>query len=332
MTTNGTGWTRRRFGAAMLLLAAGSRAGAEGSALSPALLPAPLPVQTEDFDWVDAIREREVPVRLYWPQGAAAVAKVPLVVFSHGLGGSRWGYSYLGSFWASQGYASLHVQHVGSDRSLWGGNRLTLVWRLQAAAQESEAIHRVHDMRFALDSLLAGPHGAQIDQRRIVAAGHSYGANTTLLLAGARISRNGAPVDHRDPRFSAAVVMSAPPFYGEGDPVRILRPVQVPTLHVTATEDTITIPGYGSDVSDRLATFDAVGSVRKTLAMFEGGSHSIFTDRGHTGGAELNPQVKEATRELSLAFFSSIYDGDASGLERWGERWRPIVARYLTLG
>jgi predicted dienelactone hydrolase len=69
-----------------------------------------------EFDWVDAARSRAVPVRLYWPHAATPGAKVPLVLFSHGIGGSRRGYSYLGQHWATHGYASLHVQHVGSDR------------------------------------------------------------------------------------------------------------------------------------------------------------------------------------------------------------------------
>ena len=75
-----------------------------------------------DFEWTDPARQRPVPVRLYLPQSADAQRPVPLVVFSHGIGGSRQGYRYLGSHWASQGYASLHLQHVGSDRQLWFGN------------------------------------------------------------------------------------------------------------------------------------------------------------------------------------------------------------------
>ena len=42
---------------------------------------------------------------------------VPLVVFSHGIGGSRLGYTWLGRNFARHGIASLHLQHVGSDRS-----------------------------------------------------------------------------------------------------------------------------------------------------------------------------------------------------------------------
>ncbi|MFN7781840.1 MAG: alpha/beta hydrolase family protein, partial [Lysobacterales bacterium] len=315
-----------------LLRVAVASVGAAALGLSAGLRPtsAQEAVETFDLDWHDAARDRAVPVRLYLPRVAESGTRLPLVVFSHGIGGSRSGYSYLGAHWAAQGCASLHLQHVGSDRSLWGdGSPFALVGRLQGAAQASEAIARVHDLRFALDTLLADALGARIDARRIVAAGHSYGANTTLLAAGARIERGGHSIDLREPRLRAAIVISAPPFYGEASPRRILEPIRIPSLHVTATEDVIRIPGYYSGAEDRLAVFDAIGGPRKTLAVFAGGSHSMFTDRPGTGGVELNAQVKTATRELTGAFLRSVLDDDDSGLLAWPQRHASIVARFV---
>jgi dienelactone hydrolase len=290
----------------------------------------PSPFEVLEFDWADAQRQRPVPVRLYWPNAVSPSARVPLVVFSHGIGGSRRGYRYLGEHWSAHGIASLHLQHVGSDRNLWLGNPFGLIGRLQDAAQDSEAIERPRDLAFALDTLLASPLGERIDTRRIVAAGHSYGANTTLLAAGARVHRNGREIDLRDERLSAAVVLSAPPFYGEAELARILAPVTVPTLHVTATGDIIRIPGYYSGADDRVAVFDAVGSRHKALAMFDGGSHSMFTDRAGTGGNELNPRVKAATKELSLAFLNGLFGrAEAPPLAQWAERHKPILARFV---
>lgn len=293
---------------------------------------APAAFEQRDLDWVDSSRQRQVPVRLYWPTQLQAGQRVPLIVFSHGIGGSRRGYSYLGAYWSSQGYASLHVQHVGSDRELWFGNPLTLVGRLQTAAQEGEALHRVADVRFALDQVLRSEWGARIDADRIVAAGHSYGANTTLLLAGAQVAREGHALALREPRIKAAIIISAPPFYGERDVPAILRAIEIPTLHITSTEDVIRIPGYYSGAEDRVQVFEATGSRTKALAVFEGGSHSMFTDRGGTGGALLNPRVKAATKDLTLAFLSSVLDGHDDGLQGWAERYRGILARWLAPG
>lgn len=283
-----------------------------------------------DMDWTDARRDRRVPVRLYLPHGESVAGPLPLVVFSHGIGGSRGNYSYLGRHWASHGMASLHVQHVGSDYALWGGNPLAVVNRLRQAASEGEAMQRVHDVRIALDHLLGTDGlvpGLDIDTRRIVAAGHSYGANTTLLAIGARVQRNGQWRSFRDERISAAIILSAPPFYGEPDLAAILSPVTVPTLHVTTTDDIIRIPGMYSGVEDRVAVFDAMPDHGKALVMYQGGSHSIFTDRSGPGGPQLNQQIKAATRELSLAFVEQAFGKDSAALQRWDRSWRPLVAR-----
>ncbi|GAA4418628.1 hypothetical protein [Acidovorax lacteus] len=299
-----------------------------------------------EADWHDATRARDVPVRLYLPQRAAAVSypptavlqagtgALPLVVFSHGIGGSRRGYRYLGQHWAQQGFASLHVQHVGSDQRLWrAGSLWSLPERLQTAAQTAEALDRAYDVRFALDTLLTSAWAAVVDASRMAVAGHSYGANTALLLTGARVERPGQPSDLRDPRLRGAVLISAPPLYGEADPQRILSPVQVPTLHITATDDVIRVPGYYSPAADRVAVYEQVGSPHKTLAVFSGGSHSMFTDRLRTGGAALNPRVKQATQALTTAFLDGLLrQGKPPALQDWAHQHAPLLARFEQQG
>lgn len=284
-----------------------------------------------DLDWVDNTRGRAVPARLYWPKQEGA-KNVPLIVFSHGLGGSKNGYSYLGSFWASQGYASLHVQHIGSDRSLWRGNVFALVPRLQGAAQDTEAIERVRDLHFALDNILSSRYGGRVAKDRLIAAGHSYGANTVMLAVGAKVERGGKVIQLRDERFRAAIMISAPMFYGETNLEPILKNVQVPTLHITCTEDTISIPGYESPASDRIKVFEAMGGSLKILTVFAGGSHSVFTDRSMTGGFALNPQIKEATKTLSLAFLKNVFDGTDEATILWTKEYHALVAQYVTVG
>ena len=286
---------------------------------------------TQVFDWNDTARNRAVPAKLYLPVGPLKTGAVPLVVFSHGIGGSKDGYSYLGRYFAAHGYASLHVQHVGSDRQIWRGNPLAIVSRLADAAQESEALNRVKDVKFALDYLLTEPVGNVINAQRLVAAGHSYGANTTMLLAGAKVDMNGATVFAKDPRFTAAILISAPPFYGLGDPQKIVSGIDVPTLHITATADDIQIPGYNSGVADRLALYQATGTTSqaaKVLAVFKDGSHSIFTDRMGTGGVALNPKVKVATRQLAVAFLNWLQAKDAGSLEQWSGQNAGLLARF----
>ncbi|MGL6349868.1 MAG: alpha/beta hydrolase family protein, partial [Aeromonas sp.] len=254
-------------------------------------------VQVVDFEWQDTERNREVPVRLYWPEGAAdAKGKIPLVVFSHGLGGSRMGYSYLGRHWAAQGFASLHVQHVGSDRSVWGGSIFERYTKLRSATSDDSAFARAKDVSFAITALLNLPEYAQhIDNGAVAVAGHSYGANTALLLAGAKVQYQRKTVSLGDPRVKAAIILSAPPLHGQGDMNPILAGIAIPTMHLTGTEDTINVPGYNSGLEDRVEVFDAVGNKAKLLAVFTGGTHSVFTDWGGRAGAELTKNVKDAT-------------------------------------
>ncbi|WP_342149000.1 acetylhydrolase [Methylorubrum sp. SB2] len=318
------GLSRRRFGAVLTGVFA---TGLAARATRPAQA-APEDVRIADLDWVDTRRARRVPARLYWPSPGAPAAPVPLIVFSHGLGQSRTGYSHLGRRWAANGYASLHVQHVGSDGSVWAGNPFELLDRVNGAADEREALARAADVSFALDRILGGESAFApfIDRQRLVAAGHSYGANTTLIVGGARVVRDGRTLERRDPRFKAGIVISAPPFYGERDLHAVLAAITVPTFHVTATEDVIALPGRRSPVQDRLDVYAAVGTTRKALAVFQGGSHSIFTDRALTGGAALNPQVKRATADGTLAFLDLAFRGDPGPLASWSETWQPILA------
>lgn len=367
-------------------------AGATLQATEPLAIPAQAAVENEadlpfhiiDFEWFDAQRQRPVPVRLYWPKPDAhpQAKSVPLVAFSHGLGGSRMGYSHLGRYWASQGYASLHIQHIGSDRQLWTGNVFSTLSKLQNAADASEAMQRVADVRFAVDQLLAinqgqavasesisrsaavapvnastpasgnaadsqaqrGPrwvpatltaapdiaqllHSRPLNHQRFVLAGHSYGANTAMLLAGARVERDGKVMDFRDPRFQAAILLSAPPFYGEDDFSAILRSVQIPTLHVTTVDDVIRVPGYHSTPDDRIKVFEATGSPVKVLAVFDNGTHSVFTDRRMTGSNAM--AVKQATQQLSTAFLRKVFDGDDRPLTGWPGQFKALLARFV---
>jgi predicted dienelactone hydrolase len=301
---------------------------------------------------MDSSRNRPVPIRLYMPGDARIDRPVPLILFSHGMGGSRSGYQYLATHWARQGIASLHPQHVGSDNSLWRGNPLDLVQRLQHAAREEEAVDRVRDLRFVTDQILASEWRPLIDAGRIAAAGHSYGASTAMLASGARVrDRELRQTDLRDERIRAAILISAPPFVGQGSLEDILGQVRIPTLHITSINDTIRIPGYTSTVEDRISIFQAMGGMQKTLAVFNTGGHSIFTDRITSSGPETSTRIKSATRELATTFLRDalVHAGTVAGettqtarrvdntvsdtqgeLAQWLLRHQDIIERFVT--
>ena len=300
-----------------------SAAPAAATATATATLPEPdataAPVRSLDFEWRDALRDRVVPVRLYLPDTGAATpaapAPLPLVVFSHGLGGSRAGYSHLGRHWAARGIASLHLQHAGSDRAVWtDGSAFGLPERLRSAASTANAVARARDVSFALDRLLGEPAlAARIDPERIAVAGHSYGANTALLVAGARFEREDGPGTLRDARVRAVVLMSAPPFPARFDPRDVLAGITIPALHLTTVDDVISVPGFRSVAQDRIALYDAMAARPKWLAVFAFGTHGVFTDRGADAGSQA---IKRATRDLSTAFLRTVLNARPGALER----------------
>jgi predicted dienelactone hydrolase len=91
-----------------------------------------------DLTLHDAARHRDIPLRVYLP-GQSRPA--PLILFSHGLGGSRAGSKFLGEHWAARGYVAVFLQHPGSDDSVWKeeplGNRLAALRQAAKAVSKN---------------------------------------------------------------------------------------------------------------------------------------------------------------------------------------------------
>jgi predicted dienelactone hydrolase len=226
-----------------------------------------------DLDWHDAQRSRDVPVRVHLPESRAPA---PVILFSHGLGGSREGYAFLGEHWARAGFLVVHLQHRGSDNQVWRGVR-DREKSLRAAASLQNAIDRAHDVTFAIDQLTAltrtqtGPLAGRADLARIGMGGHSFGANTTLLVAG----MGTEAASFADPRIQAALVMSPP--VNRRDP-RPYEAIRVPFLLLTGTADTSIIAD--TKPSDRRYPFDSATRADRALVIFQDADHMVFAGRG----------------------------------------------------
>ncbi len=243
------------------------------------------PYEVAVFDEVfrDASREREILVRVYRPAGAPGAR--PVVVFSHGLGGSREGYAYLGRHWASHGFVCVHPQHAGSDVGVWQGGDASVLASLRAAAAlPQNAADRPRDVAFVLDRLeqwnrTAGHTlEATLDFARVGVAGHSFGAHTTLVCAGAKMmGPDGAFLQLREPRMKAGLALS-PTVAKQRDRLdEIYGGVGAPLLHMTCTGDES--PIGGTSARERRLPFDHIRAPGQVLVILEGGSHMAFGDR-----------------------------------------------------
>lgn len=90
--------------------------------------------------------DRQVPCKIYIPSGIRQ--PTPVILFSHGLGGTNGGADYLGRHWAARGYVTVFLQHPGSDAGLWQGkDPKTAVKSLKEAANWKNHLLRVEDVK-----------------------------------------------------------------------------------------------------------------------------------------------------------------------------------------
>ncbi|NML35052.1 alpha/beta hydrolase family protein [Paraburkholderia antibiotica] len=107
---------------------------------------------------------------------SAAHAKYPLLLLSHGTGGSADSLDWLAASLAAQGYIVAGVNHPGNNA-------------LEPLTRDGFMLwwERATDVSEVLDGMLADPRlGPHVDATRIGALGFSLGGYTVLELAGAR--------------------------------------------------------------------------------------------------------------------------------------------------
>ncbi|HEX7833070.1 MAG TPA: acetylxylan esterase, partial [Thermoanaerobaculia bacterium] len=128
----------------------------------------------------DDKRQRDVPVKFYAP--ANATSRLPVVVFSHGIGENRDSYAYLGRALANAGFLAIHITHAGTDRAVLERGYRHLY---RAVKQKENWVARPLDVSFVLDRIASR---SDVDMDRIAIAGHSAGAFTAFAIAGLRMS------------------------------------------------------------------------------------------------------------------------------------------------
>jgi predicted dienelactone hydrolase len=279
----------------------------------PLALAASRKVETLDCTVTDTKRGRDIPLRIYLPAGKAAA---PVVLFSHGLGGSRKNNPYLGEHWAARGYVVVFLQHAGSDEAEWIG--LPPAERMNAlkkAANLKNTLLRLRDVPAVLDQLERwnqssdSPLAGRMDLKRIGMSGHSFGAVTTQGVSGQRTALGGA--FFTDPRIKAALAMSPGGPRKGSDPQQVFGGVTIPWLLMTGTKDVS--PVGDMDVASRLAVFPALPPGGKYELVLDGAEHSAFGDRALPGDKEQrNPNHHRAILALSTAFWDAWLREDAA--------------------
>ena len=267
-------------------------------------------VEFQDVDWLDSSRDRHVLARIYYP--ARGSEPLPVILVSHGLGGSRVGYAYLGRYWADRGYVAVHLQHKGSDTAVWQGAASPMVSMREAAQDIQNMIQRPRDVSFAIDRLREvnqseGPLRGRLDLGRIGVAGHSMGAQTALLIAGQVLPLpDGRELTFTDARVKAIVAMSPPVRRSKDHPElfeKIYGSIRVPCLHFTGTRDESPIGLTAA--RDRRVPFDHIRQADQYLVIFQDGDHMVFADRRRSHHSHSNVEaVHELVCQATTAFWN----------------------------
>ena len=263
------------------------------------------------FEPTDDKRNRVVPVKIYI---APSEKLSPIILFSHGLGGSREASAFLGKYWAKHGYVAVFMQHAGSDsevmKSSQRGGRLGA---LKSAMSRQASTDRFGDVTFVIDQLELWnsssdhPLGGKLDLEKIGMSGHSFGAITTQGLMGQKFA---LPRSHADPRLDAFFAMSPSP--GQGlTPSQAFGHIKSPALMMTGSEDMIKLTPHLTP-EKRSQVYGGLPAGDKYQLFLEGATHFAFSD----GKRQKIPHHHPAIQVISTRFWDAYLKGDQSA-KKW---------------
>jgi dienelactone hydrolase len=199
--------------------------------------------------------------KIYWNEAhrnaAARKGRFPLVIFSHGNGGSRNQNTFWCDYLASHGYIIVSADHTGNARWTIVNGKPVL---FQASERNNSAKDRPRDVSFLLDQMIRWDKGAdkrfagRIDTDHAAVTGMSFGSYTAHWAAD------------QDGRFKAVIAMSgAPPSHTN---------LTVPSLRMLGTEDRTLGVGGNAAIRDNHAKHTGASF----LLELKNGGHYSFTD------------------------------------------------------
>lgn len=222
-----------------------------------------------------------------------------IAILSHGAGGSENGLAYLALFLQAQGWLVLVPGHAGSGREALRKHMPGLDIRTGLAGLITDA----DAYRGRFSDIDAARRWAQVrcPDRFSAIIGHSMGAATVMLLAGAR---NRLGLDERI-GFDAYVAMS-PQGVGSIFPADAWQDIKAPVYALTGTGDR----ELNAPWTSRLQAYRSMPPGCKWQGIVDGADHRAFGRGGTPGQAAL------ITGSV-LAFLHAAMAGDCRKPPHW---------------
>jgi predicted dienelactone hydrolase len=173
-----------------------------------------------------------------------AATALPLIVLSHGNGGTPWAYRDIAKHLARSGYVVALPEHIGNSRT--DNSREKTAANLE---------NRPRHVSLAIDAAFADPViGPQLLKGHVGMIGHSIGAYTALAVARGRPWAASHETPDRQPRsvnvqpdsrVSALVLLMPATFWFIADS---LKEVKIPILIRTGSRDAITPSSHAETI------------------------------------------------------------------------------------
>jgi len=282
------------------------------------LRPGPYKVsEVGDIVLHDARRDKDLHVRLFYPE---ASGRYPVIVFSHGAGGSQNCCEELTQHWATYGYVVLQPTHEDSavQRRDAGEENVRFMQAVRDALKDPGLWEsRPRDVSFVLDSLKqlekrVPPLAGKMDEGHIGVGGHSMGSFTTEAIAGALVDlpgKNGA--NFADSRVKAALCLSpqGPGQFGLSE--LSFRTMRLPFLGVTGSLDSL---GPLANAAWHKQPFALSPMGDKYHVFIQGANHMSFiaAQTLQPGKAQQAESILAYTNSAALAFWDAYLKNDAS--------------------
>ncbi|WP_373501079.1 alpha/beta hydrolase family protein [Desulfococcus sp.] len=273
---------------------------------------------------IDAASGRKVPVKAFVPVEGGPF---PVVIVSHGAGGN-WDANFAQArHLSSHGYAVFAVEHIGSNTEALERS-MRFIANLKAITKDAgEVLGRPKDISFAIDradewNKTNDKLRGRLDMKHVGVLGHSFGAYTTLVVAGMRPALKwlkpavapgqGLGPDLRDNRVICGVALSP---QGPGEPFFIeasYASLKIPLLGITGSKD----KQLNAGPENRRRAFELWPPGDKYLIWLANADHLSFSDatgsRRHMLPSLVRGDVQPVVRAATLLFFNAYLKRDAN--------------------